>query len=447
MERKDHMDKPNILYIHSHDTGRHIQPYGYAVDTPCLQRLAEEGVLFRQNFCVNPTCSPSRAALLTGCYPHENGMTGLAHRGFMLNDYGQHMIHRLREEGYVSVLTGIQHIASSTPEKQAWQTIGYDRFLDGAPSERAVSFLQSPPQAPFFLSVGFFETHREFPALADITDDPKYCLPPAPLPDTRETREDMTRFKASARILDKKIGDVLSALERSGLKDKTLVICTTDHGIAFPRMKCNLHDSGIGTMLILRGPGGFANGKVVDAMTTHLDIFPTICDLLQINPPAWLRGRSLLPLVNGDVTDLHEELFFEVNYHAAYEPMRAVRTDRWKYIRRFDGRSSCVLPNCDDGESKSLWLQHGWKSHSISKEGLFDLVFDPNETCNLLDDPAAQSVLQDLRSRMDRWMKETDDPLLKGSVPAPSGALVNHVDSLSPRETLQPAQPAVPSGA
>src|SRR5215471_17617747 len=75
-------NRPNILYIHSHDTGRYIQPYGHAVATPHLQRLAEEGVLFRRNFCANPTCSPSRAALLTGCYPHENGMTGLAHRGW-----------------------------------------------------------------------------------------------------------------------------------------------------------------------------------------------------------------------------------------------------------------------------------------------------------------------------------------------------------------------------
>lgn len=80
------MNKPNILYIHSHDTGRRIQPYGHAIATPSLQQLAEEGVLFRQNFCVNPTCSPSRAALLTGNYPHENGMTGLAHRGWSLNN-------------------------------------------------------------------------------------------------------------------------------------------------------------------------------------------------------------------------------------------------------------------------------------------------------------------------------------------------------------------------
>ncbi len=77
-------ERPNILYLHTHDIGRYVQPYGYAVPTPHLQALAEEGVLFRQAFCANPTCSASRATLLTGMYPHNNGMTGLAHRGWAL---------------------------------------------------------------------------------------------------------------------------------------------------------------------------------------------------------------------------------------------------------------------------------------------------------------------------------------------------------------------------
>ena len=101
------MQRPNILYIHSHDTGRYVQPYGYAVPTPNIQRLAEEGVLFRQAFCASPTCSPSRACLLTGQYAHNNGMLGLAHRGFSLNDYSHHLLHTLRRVGYVSALAGV----------------------------------------------------------------------------------------------------------------------------------------------------------------------------------------------------------------------------------------------------------------------------------------------------------------------------------------------------
>ena len=87
------MPRPNVIYINSHDTGRYIQPYGYAVRTPNLQRLAEQGVMFRQAYNAGPTCSPSRAALVTGQCPHSCGMTGLAHRGFALKDYSHHLQH------------------------------------------------------------------------------------------------------------------------------------------------------------------------------------------------------------------------------------------------------------------------------------------------------------------------------------------------------------------
>ncbi len=91
---------PNIVYIHSHDTGRYVQPYGYAVPTPRLQQFAEQGVLFRNAFCANPTCSASRTALLTGMYPHEAGMIGLAHRGSKLNDPSKHLASFLPKHGY-----------------------------------------------------------------------------------------------------------------------------------------------------------------------------------------------------------------------------------------------------------------------------------------------------------------------------------------------------------
>jgi len=432
------MARSNILYIHSHDTGRYVQPYGYAVPTPAIQRLAEQGVVFRRNFCANPTCSASRAALLTGCSPHNSGMLGLAHRGWPLYDYRQHIVHTLRAAGYRSTLCGVQHVARDA------SLIGYDEVLklkshfarDVAPA--AADFLRSGPQEPFFLSVGFVETHRVFPDPGPA-EDPRWCRPPDPIPDTPETRRDMAAFKASARALDAGMGAVFDALDASGLADRTLVICTTDHGLAFPHMKCHLTDHGTGVMLILRGPGGFEGGRVCDAMVTHLDLFPTICELAEAEPPAWLQGKSLLPLVRGEAEEIHDEIFAEVTYHAAYEPMRAVRTKRWRLIRRFSGRAKPVLPNCDDSPSKSVWLDAGWRERPVAEEELFDLAFDPNEAHNLAADPAHAAVLADLRGRLDRWMRATDDPLLRGPVPAPPGAKVNPVDGLSPSEPVQPA--------
>src|SRR3954454_10871451 len=115
---------PNILYIHSHDTGRYVQPYGFQVPTPNIQMLADQGVLFREAFCAAPTCSGSRASLLTGQYCHNNGMMGLAHRGWSLNDYGKHWVHTLREAGYRSVLIGEQHISEDPA------VIGYDDVIE-----------------------------------------------------------------------------------------------------------------------------------------------------------------------------------------------------------------------------------------------------------------------------------------------------------------------------
>jgi len=426
------MDRPNILYIHSHDTGRYIQPYGHAVPTPHLQRLAEEGVLFRQCFCANPTCSASRAALLTGQYPHQNGMVGLAHRGFSLNDYDKHVVRVLGRAGYRTVLSGTQHEISHDRIAE----LGYERMLtetdSGAGAEvKAAEFLKHAPSEPFFLSVGFIETHRRFPEPGPA-DDPRYTLPPAPIPDTPETRADMAAFKTLARTLDAKMGVVFEALAQSGLAEKTLVVCTTDHGIAFPRMKCNLTDAGIGVMLILRGPGGFAGGKVVDGLVSHVDIFPTLCDLIGLERPAWLEGVSLLPLARGAAESVREEIHAEVNFHASYEPQRCVRTARYKYIRRFDDRAQPVWANADGGPSKNVWLAAGWTRRDPPAEALYDVLFDPNEVCNLAADPGHADALADMRSRLESWMRETDDELLSGRVRAPADAIVNEVDSLQP---------------
>jgi arylsulfatase A-like enzyme len=424
--------RPNLLYLHAHDAGRYVQPYGHAVPTPNIQRLAEQGVLFRQAFCASPTCSPSRAALLTGQWAHCTGMLGLAHRGFRLSDYSRHIVNVLRSHGHTSVLAGVEHVGEHPPQ------LGYDRLLqppgkcvrDVAPG--AVEFLRSAGKAPqpFFLDVGFFETHRPFPDVAD--DAARYVAPPACVPDTPQTRRDMAAFAASARELDRGVGAVLGALDESGLGDDTLVICTTDHGIAFPGHKCNLTDHGIGIMLILRDHRDFAGGKVCDAMVSQIDLFPTICEVLGIDAPPWLQGSSMLPLVRGAALKIHDEIFAEVTYHAAYEPQRAVRTARWKYIRRYDERERPVLPNCDDGPSKSLLLEHGWGDHRIAQEMLFDLIHDPAEGANLASDARHATTLAEMRSRLDAWMRRTDDPLLRGPVPLPAGARATDVDAISP---------------
>ena len=426
--------RPNVLYIHSHDTGRYVQPYGYPVETPAIQRLAGQGLLFRQAFAAASSCSASRASLLTGTAAHTNGMLGLAHRGWSLHENGWHLVHTLRAAGYTTALIGEQHV-SKRPEE-----LGYDHVLETGTSSagdvaRAAVGALATIRRPFFLSVGFRETHREFPAPAE--DGVRYVRPPANLPDTPETRADFAAFRAGARALDGGMGAVFDALDAEGLAGSTFTICTTDHGIPFPGWKSTLTDRGLGVLLVLRGPG-FPAGAVSDALVSQLDLFPTVCELLDIEPPARLQGTSLLPLASG-AGEVRDAVFAEGTYHAAYEPQRTIRTRAWRYVRRYGERLLPVAANTDDGPSKDVWLRAGWLERPVEREQLYDVTLDPGELVNRVDDPACAAILSDLRARLERWMQETDDPLLAGFVEPPPGAEYNLPDQLSASEPTRRA--------
>ena len=433
----------NIVFLHSHNTGRHIQPYGYSVPTPNLRRLAEEGVIFRNAFSAAPTCSPSRAAFLSGMWPHSCGMLGLAHRGFAMGDYGFHCVRYLNKIGYSTALAGVEHTAEE-PE-----TVGYRRVLTSSDpnyaegtkpidaADAAVKFLGSSPDAPFFLSVGLMETHRPFPDPNPGQfphEDDRYRRPPKPLPDTDATRRDTAAFTASARRMDEKYGRILDALEEAGLSDSTLVCCFSDHGLQFPRNMCNLTDAGIGVYCILRGPGGFSGGKTTDDMISLIDLLPTAYDLAGLAIPEHVQGRSLVPLING-TADHRETVFAESNFHASYEPMRCVRTNRYKLIRRYDQRDRPVLPNIDDGLSKDVLLENGWAESGRDQEMLYDLIFDPGEANNIANRPDMASVKKRLSLELDTLMDKSDDPIRKtGYLKPPTGSRLNDTDGLSPKQ-------------
>jgi N-sulfoglucosamine sulfohydrolase len=426
----------NIIYMHSHDTGRYIQPYGYNIPTPALMKLAEEGTLFRNAYCAGPTCSPSRAGLLTGMAPHSNGMIGLSHRGFQLNDYCQHLVQFLNSHNFETVLCGVQHEAPKA------ELIGYNKIItasgplsgDVINAQKAADYLKDQQkEKPFFLSFGMFNTHRVFPK-TDPDINPDYVMPPFVFADTKQNREDIAAYMTSARVMDQSVDIVLAALKESGLEEETLVIYTTDHGLPFPRMKCDLRDSGIGVSLIMKYPKGDFKIKVSDSLVSQIDIFPTLCELLQIEKPDWLQGTSFLSLLQNNQKETRKEIFAEVTYHAAYEPKRCIRTKRYKYIKHYDNHHKMIPANMDDGLSKSFLIESGYLETPIEEELLFDLYLDPVEQVNLVGNDRYQQIYEDLKSRLDQWMRTTDDPLLNGKVVKPEGAIVNKTSCMSAKE-------------
>lgn len=432
----------NIVYIHSHDTGRYIEPYGYGIPTPHLLRLAREGTLFRHAYSAAPTCSASRAALLTGVMPHNNGMLGLTHRGFRLNEPSQHLAHYLHDHGYETVLCGIQHEATNATQ------IGYERILHGGRNgtsgdafaewdwnnaHNAARYIhEHRGERPFFLAFGMHCTHRIYPESHSVDAD--YVLPPVPMYDHAQNRADMAGHIASAAHMDRCVGVVLEALAASGLDQRTIIIYTTDHGIAFPQMKCSLYDTGIGVSLILKYAGNPLAGKAVDDVVSQLDLFPTLCDLAGLPHPDWLQGYSLRPLLEGAAGEVRKEIFAEVNFHAVREPMRCIRTERYKLIRRYDEDEHLLPANMDDGAAKEFMISAGLLRRRLDREMLFDLHLDPVERVNVVHEEKYRHVYADLSARLTHWMEETDDPLLHGRLLAPAGAKINLKTTRSPSD-------------
>ena len=302
--------------------------------------------------------------------------------------------------------------------------------------EVAVRFLRErdADAGPFFLDAGFFTTHRTLAPGAAAGDeqwhnggdspvgDPRYVRVPEPLPDTPETRADFADFAASVNRLDGYHGGILDALDAAGLRGNTLVFITTDHGLAFPHMKCNLTHHGTGVMLLMAGPG-FPEGGVVDSLVSHIDLLPTVCEAVGIDTPGWVQGSSLRPALAEPTnpTAVRDAVFTEVNHHASFEPMRGVRTATHSYVRRLDANRvpHAVRPNTDNSPSKTLVHEAGLLDAPRPDEQLFDLRLDPGEACNRIADPAYAGVAEELRARLNAWMAETDDPALSGGLPAP----------------------------
>ena len=319
--------RPNVLYLHSHDTGRYVQPYGHRVPTPNIQRLADQGVLFRQAFVGGAELlgQPRRAADRRVQPPQRRHRAraprqraGRRRRPPRRHPARRRLPRRARRRAARRARGERARVGHGSPRCRP--------TMSATSSPRRSSCSPAVSPAPLMLSVGFTETHREFPEPTRATRSTP-CRP-AHLPDTPETRRDTAGLKASVRSLDQGVGSVLEAFDEADLADETLVILTTDHGIGFPGAKATLTDRGTGVMLILRGPGGFHGGACRRRARHAPRPLPdrVRARRRRAGRPAWLEGRSLVPLVAGEVAEVHDAVFAEMTFHAAYEPLRAVRT-------------------------------------------------------------------------------------------------------------------------
>ena len=418
------MDKPNVVIITCHDLGDYLGPYGVPVETPNLDAVAQQGVVMENHFSTGSVCSPSRGSLMTGCYPHTTGLMGLTHRGWELEvDRTPHLAALMDELGYDTYLFGFQH---EHPDRTA---LGYKHHVrppKGYDVEQVVPLFtewlhkREDDGRPFFAAVGFSETHRmggpNFDFKRDVYEsaDPAEVEVPPFLPDIPEVRQDLADFYGAVNLVDKMVGLVVKALEETGLSGRTLLIFTSDHGASFMHSKATLYDGGTKVAMLARWPGVLPAGHRCPALTSHVDVVPTLFDLLDLTVPREAQGHSFAAAARGRDGGERDYVFAERNYTNYYDPARMVRSQSFKYIRK--GLRTCifdfVIPELEQCSSSFRRKREVFEFYSSTRctEELYDLEADPGEMNNLAEDPACESTLDMLRSALAEHLARTDDP-------------------------------------
>ncbi|MBG87428.1 MAG: sulfatase [Verrucomicrobiales bacterium] len=424
--------QPNILLMISHDLGTYVGPYGCVpTATPALNGFAKEGMVFEKHFVSSPGCSQSRSSLITGRFPHSNGQFGLSHLGWTLNRDEQLLPDTLRAAGYHTAMFGIWHL-------HEWTLGGFNDLsddvstVDSSPegfaniaSKRAGDWLRNyQDEEPFYLHVGFWEAHRPFCGQpGDPSETPDVDLTdvslPNYLPDNKATRREFAHLKHSVESVDAGVDTLLKALSESGHAEDTIVIFTADHGLPFPRAKGTLYDPGIQVAFIVRYPGQVREYKRCSALTSNVDVMPTLVELAGAEPPPKVQGKSLATLLRGESDTHATSLFAEKTYHEHYDPIRAIRTERYKFIRNFAERPNLLMPSdiYNSSTRQSMGTDEAFWSHRPEFE-LYDLEADPSETNNMA--MTESELANDWSAKLEAWMKETGDPLLRNAIPRPT---------------------------
>jgi len=426
---------PNIVLIYADDLGwNDAGCYGNpVVKTPNTDRIAEEGVRFTRAYVTSPSCSASRASLLTGRYPHTHGVKSLIqwhvpwikampfwYKGMEERTY-RHSLKRsetvmpqtFKKLGYATALLGKWHVSVDAPTE--WD-------VDEVNPDPADFFARNRTN-PFFFCYCPDHTHRPFKKSQDFLYDPAEIPLPPYFNEDAELRSHLADYYSAVSNQDREIGKILGALDENDLVENTIVILSSDNGPPFARSKTTLYDWGVHTPLLVRYPARLKAGTVVDALASTIDVFPTLLELLGEPIPERLQGVSLLGAMEDARKTAREAVFCEANCHIYYNVMRSVRTDRWEYIKNFTPEAPYydIPKNVPENIRRLLENEFvGLKSLKTPMstppnrpvEELFDMKADPLESRNLVEVPDHQSTLAEMRQRLERWMRLTnDDPM------------------------------------
>lgn len=414
------MNRPNFILLIGEDAGRALGCYGDPdAKTPNLDRLAAEGCRYDNAFSTAPVCAPSRCALVTGQYAWS---IGTHHMRSTLLSPPPVFTELLRKAGYYVNWENKTDFNFEPPETFADEC---KPWLDDLRNDRL-------PDKPFFLYHNFNVTHESTMwakpwdgrgavgerlenrhlLSPDQQVDPATVRVPAYLPDTPEVRANIARFYEALAIEDRKIGDVLDAIDNSPHRDNTIVIYLTDHGRGLIREKRWLYGAGIHLSLVIRWPKGIKPGSVSDEMVSWVDVAPTLLSLAGVDKTDAMHGRVFLGSQQGSP---RQYVFAgRDRMDEAFDRCRAVRDKRWHYIRNYFPQ----LPYCQrnqymenmetvrvlremNARGELTDAQRLWMSPTKPAEELYDALVDRDMVHNLAADPAYADTLARMRRALD----------------------------------------------
>ncbi len=472
----------NIILFITDDESPTLGCYGDAIAaTPNVDALAADGMIFHNAFATTSSCSASRSVVLSGLHNHKNGQFGHQHDyhkfASFQNVVSLSLPRVLSDVGYRTAQIGKYHVA---PEA----VYHFETYLTG-PQRNPVVMADNCRQfisdtnddRPFFLYFATADPHRgggndetspsalkpdlfgnrpndqSYPQVDEIFYDPAEIIVPKFLPDTQETREELAQYYQSCARVDAGLGRLIKILKDQDLYDKTLILFTSDHGMAFSGGKTTVYEPGLRVPFVVRNPYTL-RGVSSEAMISHIDITPTLLDFAggldpQTNGPTdwkdpnsfWrergespfenrggnkfrsFHGKSWLPILSAPDTTHWETIFASHTFHEIqmYYPMRVVRDARYKLI--WNIAHGLPYPFASD-----LWAASSWQAQYLKGPDapygtktvdqyihrpafeFYDLQSDPHEAKNLATDPDYADLLREYQQKLKQQQTELDDP-------------------------------------
>ena len=459
----------NIVFVIADDLSPTLGCYGdMTAVTPNIDRLAADGTLFRYAFATTASCSASRSVILTGLHNHRNGHYGHLHSFHKFSSFPwvKTLPVLLAKAGYRTARVGKHH--NGPEDVYFFETkIKANSRSTVEMADNCEAFIKAESEKPFFLYYATSDPHRgggnanelphkpnrfgnkpnkgAYPGVKEIFYDPAKVTVPPFLPDTPETRAELAQYYQSTSRVDQGLGRLMELLKKNGKWENTIIIFTSDHGMAFAGGKTTVYEGGLHVPFIVRNPYQKERGNTNNAMLSFVDIVPTLLDFAggydaktgspkselammlggrgAKKGPYRFHGRSFLPILTEKNPEGWDRINASHTFHEIqmYYPMRVVRDRKYKLI--WNIAHPLPYPFASDLWVAPSW-QAQWKKGQSAPYGkktvreyiqrpqfeLFDISADPNEAVNLATDAKYAKVLEEYKAKLKQFQKDTQDP-------------------------------------